>query len=47
MYSEGHVFSRRESKERTTRFQQHLQGIEAFQADMKKRRDTDVKKVNF
>lgn len=28
------------------RFQQHLQRIETFQADLKKRRDTDVKKVN-
>ena len=31
---------------KTAPFQQHLQGIEAFQGDMKKRKDTDVKKVN-
>ena len=36
----------REEKESTARFQKHLQRIETFQADLKKRSDMDVKKVN-
>ena len=34
------------SKERTARFQKHLQRKGTFQANLKKRTDTDVKKVN-
>ena len=36
----------REEKESTARFQKHLQRIETFQADLEKRSDTNVKKLN-
>lgn len=46
MFNGGHVFfSRCESKEQLVS-NSIFKRIETFQADLKKRRDTDVKKVN-